>query len=123
MFYSKGNYSAGIGMGMFFIIVGVALLAGHYTTLPFSDPWKLWPFILIFMGIGRLIEGRPDRYRKSVSLIFLGLWFLVCEMNLYGLTYQNAWPILIIGVGISMIWKSFYRPFYGCYREQIHENK
>ncbi|MFZ1979343.1 MAG: hypothetical protein WAV76_15415 [Bacteroidota bacterium] len=123
MYSSKGHYSAGIGMGMFFIIVGAALLAGHYTTLPFGDPWRLWPLILIFMGLGRLIEARPGRYRRSFSLIYIGSWLLACELNLYGLTFNNSWPIVIIGVGISIIWKSFYHPFYGCYREQIHENK
>jgi hypothetical protein len=103
-----------IGVGIFLLIVGVALLLdkidilsiGILNNVPF---WKFWPVIFIAMGISRLLDAQfAHEFQKGLWMLFLGTWFLVSELHVFGLTYHNSWPILIIGIGIGILWKSFY---------------
>jgi hypothetical protein len=42
-----------------------------------------------------------------MGLMMTGLWFLVVNFGIFGLTYHNAWPLLIVGVGLSIMWRAF----------------
>lgn len=71
-----------------------------------------WPFVLIVMGAARVVEG-PDRRgrhggkrRSGVWLITVGLWGLVNEWRLFGLTYGTSWPLLVMASGALMVWRS-----------------
>ncbi len=70
------------------IAIGVIFLMAHF--VPNMDPWPLfaryWPLILIFVGVGSLIDymwanSHPDQPRGSLgvmaALTILGLLFLV----------------------------------------------
>lgn len=32
---------------------------------------------------------------------------MVSEFQLFGLDYSISWPLLVIGAGINMVWRSF----------------
>jgi hypothetical protein len=70
------------------IVIGVAFLLAHF--VPNMDPWPLfaryWPLILVFVGVGMLIDylwaqSHPDAPRRSLgitwALMVLALLFLV----------------------------------------------
>jgi hypothetical protein len=98
-----------LGVGIFLLIAGIALLLDNFAILNGVSVWKLWPVILIAIGIGRLLDARSTgEYQKGFWLLFIGSWFLVSELHIFGLNYHNSWPILLIGVGIGMLWKSIY---------------
>jgi hypothetical protein len=103
-----------IGVGIFLLIVGGALFLDKIDVLNIDivnnvSIWRLWPVIFIAIGIGKLLDAEfPREYHKGFWMLFMGLWFLVSELHIFGLNYHDSWPILIIGIGISILWKSFY---------------
>jgi hypothetical protein len=126
MHSSREHYSGRIGIGIFFIVVGLLLFYGHYQILSIDNPWHLWPLIPIVIGLVRITNARYAwEYRKGCGMLFIGLWFMACELHLFGLTYHNSWPLLIIFAGISMVWKTFSRSHscHQCRQEEHYENQ
>ncbi len=102
-----------IAVGILLLVVGVALLLNNFDILNARPVWHFWPVIFIVIGLGRLLDAQQIwEYRKATWFLFLGIWFLVSELHLFGLDYHNSWPILIIGVGIGMVWKSAFPSHY-----------
>ncbi len=72
----------------------------------------LWPWILIVLGLVRLTDRSTDargctRGRRSAGwLLFIGAWGLLNEYRLFGLHYGHTWPILLIGAGVLIVWRS-----------------
>ncbi len=98
-----------LGIGIFLLIVGVALLMGNLNIWSVGSVWQFWPIIIIIIGLVRLLEAQVvQEYQKALWMLFIGSWLLVSELHIFGLHYSNSWPILLIGVGIGMLWKSFY---------------
>jgi hypothetical protein len=117
--YSYGH----IGVGLFLICVGIALMLDKFDILNAGPIWHYWPIIIIAVGIGRLLDAQFGYdYRKAFSMIFIGSWLLVTELHIYGLNYHNSWPILLIGIGISMLWKSFYPSYHDFLKDHCHGN-
>lgn len=97
-----------LGIGIFLLIVGVALLLENFDILSVGSVWRFWPVIPIIIGLGRLLDAQTDReYQKAFWMLFIGGWLFISEFHIFGLHYSNSWPILLIGVGIGMLWKSF----------------
>jgi hypothetical protein len=86
--------------GVLVIAIGVLLLAGQL-----DAGWhfgRLWPVILIVVGLGRYLSTGEDGRRGS------GFWFLLVGgiflLNNYRvLMLHDSWPIFIIAAGVLMI--------------------
>ena len=78
--------------------------------------WQLWPLFPIAVGLVRIIDpgvrpdGRVASRRSGSWLLLLGCWGLVNELPLFGLNYQNSWPLLFVLVGMNMVWCSVEGP-------------
>jgi len=86
--------------GLFLIALGGAFLLERFDLLSLPSWGKLWPVILIVIGIGQLAEGR---FGSSVQHVLTGFWFLACGFDWYGLTYRNSWPLLLVAIGAGMV--------------------
>ncbi len=112
-----------IAVGVFLLIVGVALLLDNFDILNARPVWHYWPVILIVLGLGRLLDAQQIwEYRKAIWFLFLGTWFLVSELHLFGLDYHNSWPILLIGIGLGMVWKSAFPSHYQIAKDHCNGN-
>lgn len=117
--YSYGH----LGVGLFLLAAGVALLLDKFDIFYTGPIWHYWPVIIIAIGLGRLLDAQFNyEYRKAIWLLFIGAWFLVSELHLFGLSYNNSWPILLIGVGVGMLWKSAYPSHYRFAKDHCHGN-
>ena len=92
--------------GLVLILVGGYLLAVNMgLVLPFS----IWDYLpLPFIAIGVLGVSFPSRYLSRSGgawLLGVGL-YLACGMfNIFGLSWGTAWPIFIVGAGLSVIFR------------------
>ena len=86
--------------GTIIIVVGLLLLAGQ-----FDLGWhfgRLWPLILIILGIGRYLSTGSDGRRGSgLWLLFIGGIFLLNNFRI--LMIHNSWPLFIVFVGVMMV--------------------
>jgi hypothetical protein len=111
------------GVGFFLLAVGVALLLDKFDIFYIGSVWHYWPILIIASGFGRLLDAQEAwEYRKSVWWLFIGSWLLISELHLFGLSYHNSWPILLIGAGIGMLWKSAYPSHFKFVKDHCHGN-
>jgi hypothetical protein len=112
-----------LGVGIFLLAAGIALLFDKFDIFNVGSVWHYWPIIIIIAGLGRLMDARLAwEYRKACRWLFIGTWLLVSELHLFGLHYHDSWPILLIGIGISMFWKSAYPCDYKFAKDHCHGN-
>jgi hypothetical protein len=95
-------------VGILMLAVGVLLLLDNFDVIYIGKPVShFWPLIIVAIGVGKLAQAETRRERRTgFSWIFIGVWFLVSVLHMFGLTFHNSWPLLLIGLGINAIWKA-----------------
>lgn len=98
-------------VGLVVMAVGVMLLMDRMGRYDFHLTTRLWPFVLILLGASRLLSGPRHRSRlTSLWLIWIGGWGLLTEFHVFGLDYDTSWPLLVVGVGLLIVGRSFEGP-------------
>ena len=109
MEHNKRHSYGHLGVGLFLLVAGIALLLDKFDIFNAGPVWHYWPIIIIAIGLGKLLDAQfAWEYRKACSTLFIGAWLFISELHIFGLDYHNSWPILLIGIGIGMLWKSAY---------------
>jgi hypothetical protein len=123
------NRFAHYGNGRFFfglvlLILGSLFLLDNFGFIYAGHIERYWPALFILFGLVRLLDFDSTHHRGSgIGWIFFGSWLLVSMNGMFGLDFHDSWPILIIGWGISMLWKAYYRqPQITIAEEQHHGN-
>ncbi|MFA5834549.1 MAG: DUF5668 domain-containing protein [Bacteroidota bacterium] len=111
-------------VGSMLIIFGTVMLLHQLDIIYLYDLgihsiWQLWPFIFVFIGIGKLADA-PTLYHigKGIWWIFLGLWLYVSLNHVYGLSFSETWPAILIAWGVSMMWESLTKDSKKFYKEE-----
>jgi hypothetical protein len=89
---------------------GLLLLLHNFDLLDLGPVWRLWPFILVALGIHKVLQvNRWTKIGEGVWWIFLGLWLHVSFNQVWDLGFRDTWPLLIVAWGISILWNSFVK--------------
>jgi hypothetical protein len=102
-----------IGIGLFFIVLGLALLVATNDMLHLGSvsDYFTWETAMIFVGVLLLLNLH---FMGGILLIAGGSWFLMD--NFYGeipqLIKTLYWPAVIIVLGLSFIISSFVKRKY-----------
>ncbi len=86
--------------GVLVISIGVLLLAGQLdVSWHFS---RLWPVILIVIGLGRYLgTDAAGRRGSGFWFLFVGAIFLLNNYRVFRL--HDSWPLFIIAAGVMMM--------------------
>ncbi len=105
---SSPQYRGSLVAGILLLAVGVAFLLDNFGFIYIGEPVShFWPLIIVALGLVRILQAENSRERrKGFGWVFFGLWLLVSVLHMFGLTFHNSWPLLLIGFGINAIWKS-----------------
>ena len=92
--------------GLFLVAIGGMLLAANLgVDLP-QRVWNYWPFLLITLGVARMLFVRDSESPGDGFWILLGgLYGWISLWNIGGLTWGTAWPIFVIAGGLSVLLK------------------
>jgi len=117
------RFGAVVG-GLIVLAVGVALLLDQTGMLEMRAGHLIGPFVLIVIGAAMIFEKggfiysqpvRDDngdvrlRVRKrggstgGLWLIGIGVWLLVSQNHIWGLTFHTSWPLFVILSGIMIV--------------------
>ncbi|HAT33995.1 MAG TPA: hypothetical protein DCW29_25065 [Janthinobacterium sp.] len=100
---SPGQIALGvivIGLGLLFLLDNLGFLDIRYS-------FHFWPTVLIIFGALKIAQSRtPTGYLIGVGLLLLGVLLTLKHMGLIYLGWSALWPLLIIFIGLSVVFKS-----------------
>ena len=95
----KSKQASHMTMGLVVVAVGLIMLAGQL-----DWGWnfgRLWPVILIVVGVGKFLSNAEDAVASGVTFVFLGGIFLMHTFRIF--TLGHSWPLFIVMAGLSML--------------------
>jgi hypothetical protein len=85
---------------------------------------RVWPLFILAAALAHLRHpelmksGRQSR-AGAVWLLFVAGWGIVTMNHLFGFDYTTSWPLLLIGGGVIIVWRSLLSPS-GCSNRGTH---
>ena len=90
--------------GVVIIVVGLTLVLDRMEMVELVTVWHYWPLIIVVGGMNKLV-GYPSarHFSDGIWTILVGLWMFAVVEKMFGLTWFNSWPLLIIAFGIKLV--------------------
>jgi predicted membrane protein len=89
-----------------FVLIGVGLLflIDNLGFIEIDNFWRLWPVILIVIGIGKIKTADPRERSTGTILLTIGGVFLLVNFGVlpWDLIWR-LWPVALILIGISFL--------------------
>ncbi len=99
--------SSALFTGLLLIGVGTLFLLDRLRVADFGDLMRTWwAMIIVLLGVPRLFHRRS--VWSGLWLIGVGAWLQIARLHLYGLTFRNSWPLLLIIVGAGIALKAIF---------------
>jgi hypothetical protein len=95
-----------IAVGAWLLLAGVLLLFDEAGILHVGGLGRLWPLLLVGLGIARLFVARDGGGRQGAFwLLVIGGLFSIDHF--LGYRVHHTWPLLIVAVGVSLVSSAF----------------
>jgi len=119
---SRAQYTSQLVWGGILLIFGTALLLNNLELLDIGPISRYWPLLIVALGVGKIIMAEsPGEWGGGIWLIFIGAWLYISIFRVFGFGFHDSWPILLVGIGVSMVVKSLYRHSLAGSKEVSHE--
>jgi predicted membrane protein len=106
--HSPGGHLFG---GLIFVAVGAIFLLGNLGMLEVTPILRFWPVILVALGVFRIVEyGEHYGQSSGIFWIVVGGLFLLGSLGILRVTFRDFWPVILIGFGALMLWRSALGP-------------
>lgn len=90
-------------LGSMLVVLGLVFIMRNVGLIEHVPLHRFWPLILIFIGLGKLLQAETGKERwDGLWLLLLGMWFQCVTLHLYDMTYRNSWPLLLIIWGVYL---------------------
>ena len=86
------------------ILLGVGALLDNQGLITDADLWLVAPVLIALSGLARLVAA-PNAVNvvRAVLRLAVAAYLVVVIEHIGGWTFQATWPVLLIGVGGSML--------------------
>lgn len=89
--------------GVILIAAGCMFLLDRMDIYEIGDIWRYWPAVISIAGLIEILTARGMRdISRGTMNVVVGLWLYACIENIWGLTFGNSWPVLMITFGIGV---------------------
>jgi hypothetical protein len=96
--------------GVVVIVLGVVFTLDNLGFMDSSDVLRWWPVIPLLYGLSRLTGiGSNRNPGAGVVMSFVGVWLLMHNFDLVSLGLWDLWPLVLIVLGITVIFRSLDR--------------
>lgn len=100
-----GPISPRLILGLAIMAWGLVLTLDNFGVIDAHQYWRLWPLILIAVGLARLAESVRSGCRMSGGvLVIVGLAFLLHNLEIVRL--KQLWPVILFVIGGGIVWKA-----------------
>jgi predicted membrane protein len=99
------NWNATLIVGVSAVAIGTLFLLGQFGLIDPGKYIRFWPVIMIVIGVSGLLQPvGKGKIVGSGMLTLVGTMLLLIKLNY--LNWNQAWPILLIGLGVLMVFES-----------------
>jgi predicted membrane protein len=93
--------------GLLLLVLGIVFLMGNMGIVSAGYILRFWPFILIAIGVFKLVES-GDNYGHSSGIfwIVVGGLFALGNFGILRIAFRDFWPVVLIGIGSLMLWRT-----------------
>ncbi|MBB3118339.1 LiaF transmembrane domain-containing protein [Pseudoduganella violacea] len=65
--------------------------------------WHYWPLVIAAFGFSQLVPPTTARmFIDGVCEILFAFWIFACFEHLWGMSFSNSWPFMVIMGGVSL---------------------
>lgn len=91
--------------GLVIVALGAVALLDNFGVLRIGNVWRLWPLILVAVGISKVLRprGSPGRFGGSL-LGIVGLWLLAENLGVWPYSLGDLWPLFVVAIGVFLVW-------------------
>ena len=98
-------------IGVVFLALGALWTLDNLNVIEAEPILDWWPLILVAIGVSRLLGvGTRQRVVPGAVWTFIGLWLLAHNLGYLHIGVWQLWPVALIGIGGSMVWRSMRGP-------------
>lgn len=90
--------------GVILIVVGLVFLAGNYDMGVDINFGRMWPLILIVIGLAKAVFPEGESRLSGMPLVFVGGIFLAHNYDV--MRIHDSWPLFIVAAGIGILTSS-----------------
>lgn len=92
--------------GAVVVVAGVALLLDRTGALELGHLWHYWPLLLGVAGVSNFVPPTtPKLILSGMTSVGMAAWFFVSLEHVWGLSFHNSWPMLLILWGLEVALK------------------
>ena len=92
--------------GIILIAIGMVFLLDQMNVIEFGRVIRRWwPMFIILFGVPRLFKR--EMFWSGMWFITVGSWMQLVRLHVFGLTFRNSWPLLLIAIGAGIIVRTF----------------
>lgn len=106
------NYSAPVQIAIGFCVIGFGLLflLDNLGWLDIRYTFHFWPMAFIFFGVMKILQTRHTSGAVvGGGLILVGALMTMRELGLFYIGWNTLWPLMLILVGLSVVFRSASR--------------
>lgn len=106
--------------GLALIAVGLAFLFDRLDMFDAAGVWIYWPAITAVIGLARVLRAVSAReVLGGLWLLVVSAWWTVSYNGLWGLGFDNSWPVFLIAAGAGMVLRPLLERHFAA-RLEIH---
>ncbi len=96
-------------MGLLVIAVGLLFTLENLGVVDAHEYLRYWPVGLIAVGLLKLWQtGSGGGILAGSVFVFAGVWLLLQSMAIVSISLWDLWPMLLVLVGGSMVWRGMH---------------
>ncbi len=99
-----------IVLGLIIIAIGVIFTLHNLDIIYAYDFTRYWPALIVLYGVSKILQpsGAPGRL-GGVLFALVGTLMLLNKLDVIDFRLRDYWPLLLIGLGASLMWRSTQR--------------
>jgi hypothetical protein len=97
--------------GVLLIVIGLIFLASNLGTMPDVNMTRMWPLILVVIGVIKLLVPGEDSRWDGVFLLLIAGIFLAHNYRV--MRIHDSWPLFIVVAGLGVMVGSRHRRVVG----------
>jgi hypothetical protein len=108
--------------GLMLVAIGMLFLLERLDMLAIDGLWHYWPVLTAIFGIVKLMPPTSSRHiLGGLWLMFFSAWWYVSYEHLWGLSFHDSWPFLLIAWGAGLVLEPLLQKYLTSNEEHGHE--